>query len=302
MRRHLTRWLARGEAWLMIACVALGIVAVSGAGVLDDDIQRDIRLSNVYVAPGVDVEEAAAERIVGNRNLVVVYLDGDLGDRGSGVCDSLSGIAKGSFVAILDEDLDMYGCSLLPGADEENLGKAYVAETVMRFGVEMVAEEKIQSARVLASSYDRAVAAGLAPQEAREIRAPFARYLVAAIALGTALVGSLAVYWRGRRLGHAFADATLADAGLRGRRLQRDAALASVGVRLLEADDVIRAIAAKPHDERTAGDRRRLATFERLASSYSRLHERTQQEDAEPAELDAQLHEIERLRDRFEAI
>ena len=296
------RLLRKGETWVMIACLALGLVSAATSGVFDDPIQKDIRVSNVYVAPGVDVDEAKAEGIVGNRALVIVYLRGKLGDRGRDVCESLKGIAKGSFVGIVDDDLRMYGCSLLPGADDENFGKAYVAESLMRSGISWVADDKIQSARTMASTYDRLVSAGVAPQEAREIRAPFAHYLVAIIALATALIGSLAIYLRGRRLGHAFADAAVSDAELRGKAQRRDAALASLGVRLLEADETIQGILAKPITQRTAGEQRRLKTFTRLTAAYNDLNDRARDTEADAADLDDQLSNISRARDRFDAI
>lgn len=110
----------RSEIALLIVCLALGVVALWGAGVLDSAIAREVRVSNAYVEEGVEIDEAEVEQIIGNRNLVVIYLDGELGSRGADVCDAVSTAADGTFVAIVDERMQMYGCSLLPAETESD--------------------------------------------------------------------------------------------------------------------------------------------------------------------------------------
>lgn len=285
----------RSNLLLMLACLALAGAMLWGAGLFDGAIAKDVRVSNVYVEPGVPIDEEEAERIIGNRHLVVVYLDGPMDGRGSDLCDDLRGPAAGSFVAILDGDLDMYGCSLLPGADDDDFGKAYTSELVMQYGIKMVADDPIQSARVLASTFDRLVAAGLAPQEARAITPPLGRYIVAAIAGGSVVLGSLLIYARGRRLGHRLADSVESDAALAGKVARRDNALAAAGVRLLAVDERAERIAAIAGDRRSARDRRFLHLYRRLTKSYLDLNAVAVDTPITHTAVDDQLEQAERL-------
>lgn len=303
-RRLRNARISASELGLMVVCLLLTLAMLWGAGLLDGEIAKDVRVSNVYVAPGVDIDEAEAERIIGNRHLVAVYLDGPMDGRGPEICDDLAGVAAGSFVAVLDQDLGMYGCSFLPGADDEDeaFGKAYASEMVMRYGLKMVADDPIQSTRVLASTFDRLVAAGLAPQEARAITPPLGRYIVAGIAGSTTLLGSFLLYLRGRRLGDQIADSIDDDISLSGKITRRDNLLASVGVRLLTVDERAEEILAAPARHRTAADRRFVHLYQRLTREYVELNADVVVTPATAASLDEQLQQVERLADRMDPV
>ncbi|GAB3307887.1 hypothetical protein EK0264_07280 [Epidermidibacterium keratini] len=283
------------EIALLVVCLVLGGVALWGAGVLDSAIAREVRVSNAYVEDGVEIDEAEAEQIIGNRNLVVIYLDGELGSRGSDVCDAVSSAAAGSFVAIVDEQMRMYGCSLMPGEDEsDEFGKGYVAETTMRTGIRSVADDPIQATRVLASNFDGLVRAGIAPESAREITVPYSRYLIAGIALGTVVIGALLVYLRGRVLGHRRADQVEGDIADRGLIAQRDAALAATGVRLLELDATLQDAFATPEEDRLISERLHIGSYERMTKEYVELNAEAAGDEPSGG-IDDQLDRIEAI-------
>lgn len=303
-RRWRSARINASELGLMLTCLLLTIAMLWGSGLFDGEIAKDVRVSNVYVEPGVNIDAAEAERIIGNRHLVAIYLDGQMDGRGRDICDDVDSVAAGSFVAVLDEDLNMYGCSLLPGADDpdEAFGKAYASEMVMQYGIKMVADDPIQSARVLASTFDRLVAAGLAPQEARAITPPLGRYIVAGIAGSTAVLGSLLLYARGRRLGDQIADSIDEDITLSGKVARRDNLLASVGVRLLAADVRVEQIMSTPERHRTAADRRFVHIYQRLTKEYVELNADVVVTSETASSLDEQLDRVERLADRMDPL
>lgn len=285
----------RSEIALLIVCLALGVVALWGAGVLDSAIAREVRVSNAYVEEGVEIDEAEVEQIIGNRNLVVIYLDGELGSRGADVCDAVSTAADGTFVAIVDERMQMYGCSLLPAETEsDEFGKGYVSETTMRAGIRAVADDPVQATRVMVSNYDGLARVGIAPESAREITVPYSRYLIAGIALATVVIGALLVYLRGRLLGHRRADQVESESEERGLIAQRDAALATAGVRLLELDADLQDAFATPEKDRLVNERLHIDSYERLTKEYVELN--AEASGDEPAgDIDNQLDRIEAL-------
>ncbi|MFD9740324.1 hypothetical protein [Umezawaea sp. NPDC059074] len=186
----------------VLACLVLAGWALWSGGVLDGPIARQVRSASVYAAPGVDLDLAAAERIVGNRRLVVAFLkpDADLRD----ACASVHGAADGTLALMLKrdgDDYDKYACALLPGVDDENFGKAFVAETMIGSGIDEFLDRPLDALKVIAVSYDRLVRTGAVPDGARTISPSLPRYLVAAAALLAVVVGAAGLYLGARRAG-----------------------------------------------------------------------------------------------------
>ena len=190
----------------VLACLVLAGWALWSGGVLDGPIAREVRSSSVYAAPGVDLDQAAAERIIGNRRLVVAFLppDADLRD----ACKSVHGAADGTLALMLKRDGDDYGkyaCALLPDVDDENFGKAFVAETMIGSGIDEFVDRPLDALKVIAVSYDRLVRTGAVPDGARAISPSLPRYLVAAAALLAVVVGAAGLYFGARRAGRVTA-------------------------------------------------------------------------------------------------
>ncbi|AGZ44295.1 hypothetical protein [Actinoplanes friuliensis] len=193
----------------VVGCLILAGWALWSGGILDGPIARQVRSSSVYAAPGVGLDQAAAERVIGNRRLVVVMLEPGTEDLRQG-CDAVRQAAKGTLVLVLsrqDDEFDNYGCALLPGVDDENFGKAAVAETTIASGVDGFADRPVEALKVVAVNYDGLVKAGVVPDGARTISPSLPRYLIAAAAILAVLLGSLILYLGGRRAGRLAAAA-----------------------------------------------------------------------------------------------
>lgn len=189
----------------VLACLVLACWALWTGGALDSALARQARASSIALAPGVDLDKAAAERIIGNRRLVVAFL-GPGGDGRAG-CPEVGSAAEGALVLLLSRDDDgfaAYGCSRLPGRDE-NFGKQLVAETRISSGVDQFADDPLTALKVIAVNYDLLVKAGIVPDGPRTISPPLPRYLIAAAALGATLAGSALAYHAARRAGSAAA-------------------------------------------------------------------------------------------------
>lgn len=278
------------DVMLLVLMLGLGLTSLWGAGVFDSEIAQDVRVSNVYVDDGVDLDEQQAEKIVGNRHLVIVYVAGKL--NGPAICDDLQSVADGSIVMIVDQELHSYGCALLPGRDEENFGKAYVAETTMRYGIRTLADDPLAATKAMVSNFDTLVTAGIAPQEARAITPPLSRFIIAGIALGTVVLAALTSHLRSRRLAHLQADALERRATARGRLAERDTALASAGTRILALDEKYRDTSSIPEKDLTAAKTRFLRDYARAIATYTDLNARVTDHDPDDDELEAQLDEI----------
>lgn len=86
----------------LVALLVLAGWASWTAGIFDGPIAKEVRSSSVYVAPGLDIDTAAAEKIIGNRRLVVVFLErgADLSEG----CDDTSGAADGTLVLLISRE------------------------------------------------------------------------------------------------------------------------------------------------------------------------------------------------------
>jgi hypothetical protein len=186
----------------VLGCLVLAGWAVWSAGVFDSPVARQLRSASVYVAPGVPLDQPAAERVIGNRRLVVAFLEpgADLSD----ACDSLGGAADGTLAVMLSrdgDDYEKYGCSRLPGGDDENFGKAFVAESMIGNGIDAFADRPVEALKVMVVNYDLLVRSGAIPDGGRTVSPSLPRYLVAAAAVGTVVLGSPALYLAARRAG-----------------------------------------------------------------------------------------------------
>lgn len=209
------RFLATPFGLATVGCLLLAGWALWTGGILDGAIARQVRNSSVYAAPGTGLDTAAAQRVIGNRRLVVVLLEPGADLREG--CDDIKRAARSTVGLILSRDgdeFDTYGCALMPGADDGNFGKAFVAEAKLPAGVDQFADRPLEAVKIAAVNYDVLVRAGLVPDGARTISPSLPRYLVAAAAVLVVLLGSAAVWLTGRRA------ARLAT----GRRERRDAA------------------------------------------------------------------------------
>jgi hypothetical protein len=187
------------------ACLILAGWALWSGGILDGPIARQVRSSSVYADPAVGLDQPAAERVLGNRRLVVIMLAPGTNDLRQG-CDAARQAAKGTLVLVTSVDgdeFDTYGCALLPGVADENFGRAAVAETTIGSGIDGFADRPLEALKVVAVNYDGLVKAGVVPDGARTISPSLPRYLIAAAAIAAVLLGAAGVYVTGRRAGRA---------------------------------------------------------------------------------------------------
>ncbi|GAA3805053.1 hypothetical protein [Amycolatopsis tucumanensis] len=183
-----------------VVCFAFALWALWTGGIFDGAMARDVRTSSVYVADGVDLDEAAAERVIGNRRLVVI-LDEPGADLREG-CDDVERAADGNLVLLLSQDgdeYDTYGCALLPDRDDENFGKAFVAEQIIKRGIDQFADRPLEAIKVAAVNYDLLVRAGTVPDGAREVSAPLPRFLIAGAAVLAVVLGAVGLNLAARR-------------------------------------------------------------------------------------------------------
>ncbi|WP_410632511.1 hypothetical protein [Amycolatopsis sp. cmx-4-83] len=196
----MTRFFRSAFGIAVLGCLVLAGWAVWSAGVFDGPVARQLRSASVYAAPGVTLDRPAAERVIGNRRLVVAFLEpgADLSD----ACDSLGSAADGTLAVMLGrdgDDYEKYGCSRLPGRDDENFGKAFVAESMIGNGIDAFADRPVEALKVLVVNYDLLVRSGAIPDGGRTVSPSLPRYLIAAAAAGAVLLGSSALYLTARR-------------------------------------------------------------------------------------------------------
>lgn len=255
------RFLGTPFGLAVVALLVLAGWAMWTAGIFDGPVAREVRSSSVYVAPGLDVDEAAAEKIIGNRRLVVVFLD-----RGADLregCDDTGGAADGTLVLLLspgDGEFETYGCAHFPGDDDENFGKAFVAETRIAGGADQFTDRPLEALKVIAVNYDSLVKAGIVPDGARTISPSLPRYLIAVAALAGVVGGAVTMWLVGRRAGRLAA----------GHRVERDAAADARGS--LNAKAAVLAKQIIDLDGRyPRGDNAFRRTYRQLAADYAEL-------------------------------
>lgn len=199
------RFVATPFGLAVVGLLVLAGWAVWSAGIFDNAMQRQIRTSSVYTAPGIDLNRSEAEQIIGNRRLVVVFLDrgADLAE----ACDDTEDAAAGTFVLLLSpagDELDHYGCSNFTDDDienDENFGKAFVSEQMLPQGAAEFVDRPLDALKVAVVNYDTLVKTGTLPDGARTITSSASRYVLAAAAIAAVLAGAAAVFLTARRIG-----------------------------------------------------------------------------------------------------
>lgn len=262
---RLTRSLRTPFGFAVLALLVLAGWATWTAGVFDGPIARQVRSASVYVAPGIHLDQNAAAKVIGNRRLVVVFLDkdADLAE----ACDDTESAAAGTLMMLFkpgDDEFDHYGCAHFAGDDPdgENFGKAFVAETAAADGADQFVDRPLEAVKVVAVNYDSLVRAGIVPDGPRTIEPSAPRYLLAGAAVLAVIGGAIAVYVVGRRLGR------LADR-------HRTAAEAAADTReSLNAKAAVLAQQIITLDRQTAKDEHRglAADYAELAADLSAEH------------------------------
>lgn len=225
---------------VLFLCTVLAGYSLWAAGITDSAVAKDVRGSSVYVGATWTIDQPAAEAVVGNRRLVVMFIDEP---RPSPACDDVGRAAAGTLAVIVyrdrddPTDTDIYGCSLIPGLTaDENLGRAAVVETKISAGAEGMVEP-IDLLKVVAANFDNLVRLDYLPGDARSIEASAPRYLLAFTALGAVVLGAAAAWFLGRRAGRELADHEGEGTELADRRAELDAELAGLAGQLLRTVD-----------------------------------------------------------------
>lgn len=263
--KRLRRFLGTPFGVAVLGCLVLAGWALWSGGVLDGPIAKQLRSSSVYAAPGIDLDQAAAERIIGNRRLVVAILepDADLRD----ACHSVDPAADGTVALMLKRDGDefaKYGCALLPDRDDENFGKAFVTESMIGTGADQFVDRPLDALKVIAVNYDLLVRSGAIPDGARTVSPSLPRYLIAAAAIGTVLAGAAAIFLGSRRAGRLAAARRERRDSVDDARSALSAGAAALAQQIIDLD--------KQYGRRPAGDQRKFdRKYRALVSDYTEL-------------------------------
>ncbi|MFI5845976.1 hypothetical protein ACIA8K_40360 [Catenuloplanes sp. NPDC051500] len=219
-------------ALALAACAALAGWALWTGGLADGPVARQVRTSSVYAAPGTGLDTAAAERVIGNRRLVVILLEpgADL----PATCDDVRSAAAGTVVMLFSGD-DSYGCALI-GDEDDDFGKRFTAELTVANGVGQFDGRPLEAVKVMAVNYDMLVRSGTVPDGARVISPSLPRYLAAGGAVAGVLGGALALYATGRRAARAAETRRVRRDAATDARTAVSAAAASVAQQLLDLD------------------------------------------------------------------
>ncbi|ASO20352.1 hypothetical protein FHR81_004461 [Actinoalloteichus hoggarensis] len=263
----------------VLGCLILAGWASFSAGILDGPVARDLRTSAVYAAPGVELDEAAAERIIGNRRVTVAFLEPGA-DLRSG-CDGVRRAADGTVALMISRngaEFDTYGCALLPGADDENFGRAAVAETVIGSGIDPFVDQPLEAMKLIAINYDGLVKAGTVPDGARTISPSLPRYLIAGAALLAVVAGSSLMYVTAYRAGRSTAVRRAERDTLDDARIELSAAAGVLAQQIIALDGKYSLVTTRTGrrgarmSRRTAAVRREFAQrYRQVASDYTEL-------------------------------
>jgi hypothetical protein len=251
---------------VVTGCLLLAGWALWTGGIFDGPVARQVRGSSVYAAPGTGLDTAAAQRVIGNRRLVVVFLppDADLG-RG---CDAVRRAAEGTLVVLLKRDGDglrTYGCMLLPGTEfgGPHFSDSFVADQMIGDGVQGFADRPLDAVKVLVVNFDTLAHLGVVPPDARTVRPSLPRYLVAAAAVLAVLVGSVLLYALARRAGRTAAALRSRRDEATDSRTVLSATTAGVAQQIIDLDARYRTTATRHRPGRDPTD-----MYQRLASQY----------------------------------
>ncbi|WP_433220234.1 hypothetical protein ACQP00_17400 [Dactylosporangium sp. CS-047395] len=262
----------------VVACLIFAGWAAWSGGILDGKVARQVRAHSVYADPGTGLDVAAAERVIGNRRLVVILLrpGADLRD----ACHDVDRAAAGTLVLAMsrkEDGFDKYGCSRLPGAGDEHFGAAAVAETTIGDGIAPFADRPLDAIKVVAVNYDKLVKADMVPADARTISPSLPRYLAAIAAVLAVLIGSAVVYYGARRAGRVTAARREERDKVADSRTILSATLAGVAQKIIDSDGrsqkdrSVAADYARLVEDVAAADRRGNKDWSRLARRAERL-------------------------------
>lgn len=253
------RWLRPLATPFGLACLACLVLvgwALWSAGLLDGPAARQVRTTSVYAAPGIDLDQAAAEQVIGNRRLVVVLLEpgADL----STSCARVRRAAAGTMVVLLSPNegggYDRYGCSQLHDyEDPGGLGRAMVAETTISRGVNAFGDRPLAAVQTIVINYDMLVRAGTIPDDARTVSPSLPRYLVAAAAVLAVLVGSAVSYAGARRAGRLATRHLARRAAASDDRRELSAATAGLAQQIIDLDRRVPESAEQQYDAVVTG-------------------------------------------------
>lgn len=254
--RQLWTWFGLGT----VACLLLAIWALWTAGLFEGPAARTVRTTSVYSAPGIELDTAAAERIIGNRRLVVVMPEpgADL----SAECDALGNAAAGTLVLVMARDgdeFDTYGCGFLAGGevDDGGFGERAVAESRIGAGIDGFVDRPLDALKVVVLNYDQLVDLEFLPDDARTFSPSLPRYLIAAAAITAVVGGALVLYLAAHRAGARAAASSVRREESDDTRAVLSAEMALVARQIIDLD-------GRPGHKRAA-------RHTRLAVAYSTL-------------------------------
>lgn len=285
MRRSV-RFFGTAFGVAVLGFLALAGWAVWSAGAFDGPVARQLRTSSVYAAPGIPLDQAAAERVVGNRRLVVAFLEP--GTDLAAACAGLGNAADGTLALMLSRDGDdfkKYGSTRLPGDDADAFGKAFVSEQVIGDGVDGFTARPLDALKVVVVNYDLLVKTGQVPDGARTVSASLPRYLVAVAAVTAVVLGAGALYLAGRRAARtAVARRERRDAAT-DDHAELAAAAAALAQRIIDLD-------ARYGRETRAVESSFAKSYRRLVTDYSAL---LRDLGRDGVDVPAQTHRLEEL-------
>jgi hypothetical protein len=267
-------------AFATLGCLVLAGWLLWTGGIFDDAMAAKVRTSSVYAAPGVNLDTSAAEKIIGNRRLVVIMLEpgADLG----ATCDKVKRAAAGTLVLLITSDaynLDTFGCGQFSGDDDKDFGQAMVAESTIGIGIDDFVDRPLDAIKVVAVNYDQLVKAGIIPNDARTISPSLPRYLAAIAAVVAVLAGAALLYAASRRAGRLTATRRARRDEATDSRTVLSAAAAVVAQQIIDLDPVY-AASVKPASTGKArrrgaatgfGGRSFASEYRQLTSNYTSL-------------------------------
>ncbi|WP_229068896.1 hypothetical protein [Actinoplanes sp. DH11] len=261
--RRFGRLVATPFGFTSVVMVLLACWALWSGGVFESRAGRDVRTSSVHVDPGFGtaVDEEAAEQVIGNRRLVVLFLSPGADPAEDG-CDRVDRAARGTLVLVLRHDADggydRYGCDMLPKADsekgEESFGRSLAVETTISRGVDQFTDRPVEALKVVVVTYDLMVRSGLVPDGARTISPSFPRFLVAFAALATVVLGALIVWSAGRRAGRLAAERHERLTAAEDDRAALSAAVSVLAQHIIDLDASLRHTGDRQELERLTGE------------------------------------------------
>ncbi|MEV4769124.1 hypothetical protein [Micromonospora humida] len=284
----------------VLACLVLAGWAVWSGGALDGPIARHVRTTSFYADPGLDVDRAEAERVIGNRRLVVILRSpgADLRD----TCKQVHRAADGTVVLVLSrdgDDYDTYGCALVPGYEKKNLGKAAAAEMIIGRGIDTFVDRPLEAVKVVAVNYDRLVKAGTVPDGARTISPSLPRFLLAVAAVTGVVAGASVLYLGGRRAGRLAAARRVRRDERTDSRSALSAATAGLAQQIIDLDPKYALLSSRPDGDDSSFVRR----YRQLTADHTALLDRlsTLDDADEPAVRELTTH-VESLSRRAQSL